>query len=88
MFLQGLGTRRSFCDSVNVDGSFFSKALHRAEGQGTSEIPCLLLHPIYYIILCAHMCLSLDFQIISTIILDVYIFAFSDFKLVIFQVII
>lgn len=87
MFVQGPGIRRNFYDFVNVGVSFFSKVLLRSEGQGTSEIPCPLLYPIFYEF-CAFLCVSLRSQIVSTIILDVYVFPFSDLKLEIFQVII
>lgn len=85
MFLQGLGEPRDAYDSVSVDGSLFSETLYRSEVQGTSKIPCPLLHPMYYILLCALMCVSLVSQIASTAILDVFRFAFSDFKLEIFS---
>lgn len=62
---------------------------HRSKGCGTSEIPCLQLYPIHYIIVYVLACMNLNFPnniIPIIIILDVYIFAFSDFKLLIFQV--
>jgi hypothetical protein len=69
-------------------GSLFFEEFHRLEGHWLSDIPGPLLHPVYYLILCAFVSVSLDLQITTTLIFDVSVFAFLDFKLEIFQVVI